>query len=60
MDKAGSNCVVYDVVFNPEVLAMGIRDARFREKVEETALDAVEKSFKVKLDRNNVKKPKLQ
>jgi len=60
LDKAGSKCQVYDVIFHPDVLAMASRNSDVQNKIDETALDAVESSFSVKLDRNNVKKPKLQ
>lgn len=60
VDKAGAFCQVYDVIFHPDVLYMASRDAQFGKRIEKTALDAVQNSFKVTLDLNNVKKPKLQ
>jgi len=59
LDKAGKKCVVYDVIFNPEALFLAKRNPLLLEKLEQTAMDAVESSFKVKLDRVNVRKPKL-
>ncbi len=60
VDKVGSYCFVYDVIFHPDSLRMAEQNAQFREKIEQIALDGIESSFKVTLDRNNVKKPKLQ
>jgi len=60
VDKAGAFCQVYDVIFNPAVLYMASRNAQFGNRIEKTALDAVENSFKVTLDKNNVKRPKLK
>lgn len=60
MDKAGRYCEVYDVVFHPNTVALCGSNDRVRQQVETVALEAVESSFKVKLDKNNVKKPKLK
>ncbi|CAL8111471.1 unnamed protein product [Orchesella dallaii] len=60
VDKSGSFCIVYDVIFHAETLAMARKDTLLRDKLETTAIDSVEKSFKVTLDRNNVKRPKLR
>lgn len=60
MDKARNCCTVYDVIFNPEALKMGKQNKVLQQKLEETALDAVEKSFNVVLDKNNIRKPKLR
>jgi hypothetical protein len=60
LDKAKAYCLVYDVIFHPNSVLIAEKNAQFCDKIEEIALDAVEKSFNVKLDRINVKKPKLQ
>ncbi|XP_021945684.1 protein kintoun isoform X2 [Folsomia candida] len=60
IDKAGAFCFVYDVIFHPFSLRMAEQNLQFRKKIEQISMDGVESSFKVTLDRNNVKKPKLQ
>lgn len=60
VDKAGSFCMVYDVIFHPETLIMARKDRILREKLEQTAMESVETSFKVTLDKNNIKRPKLR
>ncbi|KAJ8308430.1 hypothetical protein KUTeg_013304 [Tegillarca granosa] len=59
LDKGGKTCMVYDVVFHPDTYRMGESNARFKKMIEDTALDGVEKQFGVKLDRKNVKHPKM-
>lgn len=58
-DHAGKKCVVYDCMFHPECFEMITKDSRFRTLMNSSALDGIEREFKVKLDRNNVKKPKM-
>jgi dynein assembly factor 2 len=58
MDKKGALCHVYDVVFHPDALHLASRNASFRKLVNDTAIDAIEQNFKVKLDRANMKFPK--
>lgn len=60
VDKSGSYCLVYDVIFHPETLSQARKDKQLRDKLENTAVESVEKSFKLTLDKNNVKKPKLR
>jgi dynein assembly factor 2, axonemal len=59
MDKKSQMCHVYDVVFHSDALHLASRNASFRKLVNDTALDAVEKEHKVKLDRANLKFPKI-
>ena len=58
LDKKGELCHVYDVVFHPDALHLASRNAAFKKIVNETAIDAIEQNFKVKLDRVNLKYPK--
>lgn len=58
-DKKGSMCHVYDVVFHPDALHLAKRNDAFRQLVNDTAIDAVQQAFNVKLDRTNLKFPKL-
>lgn len=59
MDKKSQMCHVYDVVFHPDALHLASRNASFRQLVNDTAVDAVQKAFKVTLDRANLKFPKI-
>ncbi|XP_078515829.1 protein kintoun [Lissotriton helveticus] len=46
---------VYDVVFHPDTLRMAGSNPKFKEMVDSTALEGVEKQFEVTLDKRNVK-----
>ncbi|KYM82300.1 Protein kintoun [Atta colombica] len=59
LDKKNVRCVVYDVVFHPDTIYLASKNTRFREIVNNTAMDGVENNFKVKLDRKNLKFPKI-
>ncbi|KAF7990305.1 hypothetical protein HCN44_000110 [Aphidius gifuensis] len=59
MDKKNHLCTVFDVVFNPDTLYLASKNIKFRKIVNETAIDGIENNFKVKLDRNNLKFPKI-
>ncbi|CAD6234689.1 GSCOCG00002055001-RA-CDS [Cotesia congregata] len=59
LDKKNSRCTVFDVVFNPDTLYLASKNPRFKDIVNNTALDSIEKNFKVKLDRKNLKFPKI-
>ncbi|XP_011877153.1 PREDICTED: protein kintoun [Vollenhovia emeryi] len=59
LDKRNVRCVVFDVVFHPDTVYLASKNARFREIVNDTAMDGVESNFKVKLDRKNLKFPKI-
>uniref|UniRef100_A0A2I3N2C2 Protein kintoun n=1 Tax=Papio anubis TaxID=9555 RepID=A0A2I3N2C2_PAPAN len=53
--RNSSRYMVYDVVFHPDALALARRHEGFRQMLDATALEAVEKQFGVKLDRRNAK-----
>ncbi|EZA60182.1 hypothetical protein DMN91_010125 [Ooceraea biroi] len=59
LDKKNVRCMVFDVVFHPDTIYLASKNARFREIVNNTAMDGVESNFKVKLDRKNLKFPKI-
>ncbi|XP_034934740.1 protein kintoun [Chelonus insularis] len=59
LDNKRLRCTVFDVVFHPDTLYLASKNRRFREIVNNTALDGVEKNFKVVLDRKNLKFPKM-
>ena len=44
MDKAGLSCLVYDIIFHPNALALAERSAAIRGLLNDTALEAVEKN----------------
>ncbi len=46
-------------MFNPQTLYLASKNKAFRDLVNKTAIDAVENSFNVELDRSNLKFPKL-
>ncbi|KAM8713926.1 hypothetical protein ACLKA7_014136 [Drosophila subpalustris] len=58
-DAKNKLCKVFDVVFHPDALHLGKRNAQFRKCLLDTALDGVEREYNVKLDRANLKFPKL-
>ncbi|XP_055707975.1 protein kintoun [Phlebotomus papatasi] len=59
LDNKGAVCMVYDVVFHPDALHLAGKNSRFRDVLTDTACEAVESAFSVKLDRTNVKYPKI-
>lgn len=59
-DNKNNRCTVYDVVFHPDTLHLAEKDVQFRKLVIDTALNAVEDSYNVKLDKKNIKLPKLK
>ena len=59
LDKESKKCMVYDVVFHPDTYRMS-DNPQFKKMVEDTALDGIEKQFECKLDRHNVRRPKLK
>lgn len=59
-DKSSKKCIVYDVVFHPDTCHMTEKNSRFRQMVENIALNAVERNFSVNLDKVNVKRPKMK
>ena len=60
VDKAGQKCVVYDVIFHPNVVKRASDNFQFRQMVNVTALDGLENFFDIKLDRKRLRFPKLK
>ncbi|XP_037690886.1 protein kintoun isoform X2 [Choloepus didactylus] len=58
--RHGTRYTVYDVVFHPEALELARHHERFRQMLNATALEAVEKQFGVKLDGRNAKTLKIK
>lgn len=47
LDKKNARCTVFDVVFHPDTLYLASKNSRFKELVNNSALDGVESNFKV-------------
>jgi len=60
IDRSGEKCMVYDVIFHPDTMYLAQRDPRMKGLVHSTALDALERAFGTKCDRNNLKYPKMK
>nr|XP_033808352.1 protein kintoun isoform X2 [Geotrypetes seraphini] len=60
LGKEGRKHMIYDVVFHPETLYMASKNQRFKQMVDSTAVEAIEKQFGVKLDEKNAKMLKLK
>lgn len=58
-DKNRILCPVYDVVFHPDTLHLAAKNVKFKKLVIDTACDAVQSTFNVRLDLSNLKFPKL-
>ncbi|CAN9502100.1 unnamed protein product [Ophioblennius macclurei] len=54
-DGKGNKVVVYDVVFHPDTLHIAGKNKRFMDMVDNTAIEGIEKAFKVTIDHKNVK-----
>lgn len=59
-DSKGNKFTVYDVVFHPDTLHIARKNRRFMEMVDNTAVQAIQKSFNVTLDGNNLKEMKTK
>ncbi|XP_067223539.1 protein kintoun [Chanodichthys erythropterus] len=59
-DSGGNSCVIYDVVFHPDALYMAAKNARFLKLIHRTALDGIEDSFHIKLDKDKIKQLKMR
>ncbi|XP_050344995.1 protein kintoun [Nymphalis io] len=51
-------CIIYDVVFHPDTLRMAEVNKRFRELVNNTAFDGLQKTYGIHFDSNNCRFPK--
>lgn len=60
LDKKKKMCIVYDVVFHPDTLALGKNNFQFKKLINDTALEGIEENFNVSLDKVNLKFPKMQ
>lgn len=59
LDRAKNQCEVYDFVVHHDTYRMSETNQRFKNMVEDTAIDGIERTFAVTIDRKNIKKPKM-
>lgn len=59
LDNKGIRCQVFDIVLHPDALHLAEKNRSFKSMINETALEAIESNFDVKLDKKNLKFPKL-
>ncbi|ELU02899.1 hypothetical protein CAPTEDRAFT_100003 [Capitella teleta] len=59
-DKNGGLCKIVDFVVNPDTYRMAETNTRFKQMLHDTAFDGIERQFDMKLDRKNLKFPKLK
>ncbi|KAL3268314.1 hypothetical protein HHI36_007432 [Cryptolaemus montrouzieri] len=60
LDNKGDRCKVFDVLFHPDTLHLAHKNKTFRNMVNKTACNAIESNFDIKLDKNNLKFPKMK
>lgn len=53
--RKGQKVMIYDVVFHPDTMHMANNNKKFRDMVNDTALQGIQSTFSVSLDTNNVK-----
>ena len=59
-DKTGQKCRVFDFVIHPDTYRMAETNTRFKKMVHDSALDGIERQFDIKLDKKNIKFPKMK
>ncbi|XP_014209164.1 protein kintoun [Copidosoma floridanum] len=59
LDRNKERCQVFDTTFHPDSLYLAQRDLRFKGLLNETAIDTVEKTYQVQLDRKNMRFPNI-
>ncbi|XP_028294217.1 protein kintoun [Gouania willdenowi] len=59
-DGKGNKAMVYDVVFHPDTLYIASKNKLFMNMVDKTAIEGIQKAFKVTLDKNKVKDLKIK
>lgn len=58
-DKNRVICAVFDVIFHPDALHLATKNAMFKKLIVDTACDAVCDAYDIKLDRCNLRYPKM-
>jgi len=59
LDENSKMCTVYDVIFSPDTYRMAETNVKFMKMLEESAVESVETNYHCKLDRNNLKRLKI-
>ena len=59
-DKNGQKCKVFDFVIHPDTYRMAESNARFKKMINDTAMEGIERQFKMTVDKKNVKYPKMK
>nr|XP_019966653.1 PREDICTED: protein kintoun [Paralichthys olivaceus] len=59
-DPKGNQITIYDVIFHPDTLYIASKNKRFMDMVDSTAIQGIQKAFKVTLDQNNVRQLKTK
>ncbi|KAM4542742.1 protein kintoun [Odontesthes bonariensis] len=54
-DPKGKKFMIYDVIYHPETLYIASKNKRFMDMVDDTAIQGIQRAFKVTLDKNNVR-----
>ncbi|XP_068436801.1 protein kintoun-like [Clinocottus analis] len=54
-DPKGKKIKIHDVIFHPDTVHMASKNKRFMDMVDSTAIQGIQKAFKVTLDKNNVR-----
>ncbi|XP_028172629.1 protein kintoun [Ostrinia furnacalis] len=57
-DHKRQRCIIYDVVFHPDTLRMAEVNKQFRELVNKTAYEGLQKTYNIHFDSNNFRFPK--
>ncbi|KAM9708204.1 protein kintoun-like [Menidia menidia] len=59
-DPKGNKFMIYDVIYHPDTLHLASRNKRFMDMVDDTAIQGIQRAFKVTLDKRNVKEMKTK
>lgn len=57
-DHKKERCIIYDVVFHPDTLRMAEVNKQFRQLVNKTAYEGLQKTYNIHFDSNNFRFPK--
>ncbi|XP_055918989.1 protein kintoun [Eupeodes corollae] len=58
-DDQNRRCQVFDVLFHPEAFSLAEKNSAFKQCLVDTACNGIEREYKVRLDRVNIKFPNL-
>lgn len=60
VSKTGTRCTVFDFVIHPDTYRMAEANPRFKNMVNDTALEGIKKMFDVDVDAKNLRFPKMK